>query len=181
MKKQSDKNVKIVISSIVLVFLAIIGTLLFLYFRTEAGYDAYSNMDTIRYEEILDQKDPKAIVYLYGNSCIHCKNIKSQLDTFVEEESEEGMKFYKIDMDNYNANEQTAFASGNIGAEEVADDPSSLEQIKTYQDIKYQGTPTMFYLEDGVVKDIGVGEDSSSGENTIQSVPALMRKLDPSL
>ncbi len=108
----------------------------------------YSDADHLNYEEIEQNVIGTNLFYFYQESCVHCNNIKEDVNNFYRNQPED-INFFLIDAadaanaDVWDSSEEFVAPSG---------------RVSDYTDIKIQGTPTLIEVKDGQITQFLVGE-----------------------
>ncbi len=147
------------IGILILILIVLIGGL-FVIGQKEAKADEeanklYTESQSVTSDQIFSQSG-KNIYYFYKEECSYCNEAKPELLKFknANDEAKTELGFNIVDMD--------AEANKNLWytGEDYKTDPnykSNPSDIKTIDDLQIIGTPSMIYVEDGVVKEYLVG------------------------
>ncbi len=130
-------------------------------------FDVYKEQENILYSDVLTDGTEPTIYYYYQDTCHFCQSIKSQITDITKIINKtEGINIKFVNMkDNKNSKAWYDWETHNKTYGEgtppeanpnYISDPS---KMKTYEDIKVTGTPTMIYVVDNKVVDYKVGSD----------------------
>ncbi len=150
----------LIITIVALLFVGV-GLLLFL---SVTEYSIYDDQEKIRYDEILDGENP-TIYYYYQESCGFCNSIKDQISSYAQITNKtDNLDFKIIDMaaDKNNAawydwETHNETYGENTDAKLNPDYKYDPADMSTVDDVKITGTPSIIYVEDGDIKEYGVG------------------------
>lgn len=112
--------------------------------------DIYKELESVNYTEVFDDDKP-TIYYFYKKTCHYCSSIKDQVTKFVNAiPTDSELQLKLVDMNGIvNSNAMVDKGEAGLTSE-------NFEQIKSVDDIKIVGTPSMMYVKDGKVKDFKV-------------------------
>lgn len=115
----------------------------------QAELDAFYGTQTkVEYKDLMTMPGNN-LYYFYQETCSHCNDLKPTILEFSKKlTGQDAVNLYLVDM---RAEEnEGAWASGTYNE-------TDLEAMKTYEDIKIKGTPTMINVVDGEVKNYSLG------------------------
>ncbi len=151
---------KKMIIGLVLILVIAIGAIVIV---TQKDNQAKKDQDAYLYEESshatgddIFTKDGKNIYYFYQESCAHCNDAKPNLIEFKTklEKSDSDVVFNVVDMAAVENKDLWYQGDDYTTDPNYKDNP---DDIKTLSDLQIVGTPTMIYVEDGVVKNYMLG------------------------
>ncbi len=143
-----------------LILIVAIGAIVFV---TQKENQVKNNQDTYLYDESpnatgedIFTKDGKNIYYFYQESCTHCNDAKPNLIEFKTklEQSDSDVVFNVVDMADVENKDLWYQGDDYTTDPNYKDNP---QDIKSLTDLQIVGTPTMIYVENGVVKNYMLG------------------------
>ncbi len=151
-------------------------------------FDIYKEQEHINYDQVLKEGSEPTIYYYYQDTCHFCKSIKNQItDISKIINNTEGINIKFVDMkDPKNSNAWYDWDSHNLkygqgtSPETNPNYISDPLEMKTYNDIKITGTPTMIYVKENKVVDYKVGGDVFDILETVNEEFNLGYKFDRS-
>lgn len=155
--KKSNKKVLIASVSIIVVLVVLIGGLASVMIYSSVTADkVYKQANSIKGSEVLSLKG-KNIYYYYQPDCHYCDNVKPDVTKFSDEIKKYDVGFNVIDMAD-SKNSDYWYSSDKY--DNAFDDPTykkTPQEIKSVNDIKIAGTPTMIYADGSTVKSVNMG------------------------
>ncbi len=126
----------------------------------------YRQLESVNYDEVLSS-DVATVYYYYQDTCHFCESIKGEMQKFSDAvNTNDNIEFKLVDMkDPYNKAAWYDWDAHNkkygegSSPEENPDYKSDPSEMKTIDDIKITGTPTMIYVKDNQVIDYKVGSE----------------------
>lgn len=124
------------------------------------------------------QSDDKYVVYIYSENDLYSEKLKADIATFSELAIQNGIGFYLINADDSN-NKDIFIEMDPAEAQSGTDYPVTPEQANELglENFKIAGTPSMIYVENGVVKNVGTGVQTSEMGNSYVSVQDTMEAI----
>lgn len=165
---------KMVISIVILSLLVFLGLITAIIMPSLSGKATVSNLykivNKVNYDDVLS-KDGNQLYYYYQETCAHCKELKPTIVRFYNaiEESGADLELNIVDMGDSN-NEDGWYDWQSHGEKygEDSNDPKDnpdykyeAKDLKTIDDIKITGTPSIIYVKDGEVKRFEIGDNVS--------------------
>ncbi len=149
---------------LILIIVVVIGILITIKIN---NYDIYKEQEHVQYNEVLTNTNEPTIYYYYQDTCHFCKSIKSQVtDISKIINNTQGINIKLVDMKDpknnkswYDWDEHNKKYGQGTSPETNPDYISNPKDMKTYEDIKITGTPTMIYVKNNQVIDYKVGSD----------------------
>lgn len=138
---------------------------------TKSQYNLYKEAPSVKYNQVLDDKETATIYYYYQDTCHFCQSIKDQVtDLYLSTENNPDINLVLVDVK----------SSTNAGA--WADETYDYTQadLTDPEQIKIQGTPSMIYVEEGQVAEYESGPDVFTLMENVNQKFDLGLTFDPS-
>lgn len=128
----------LIISFAALVLVILSGIAIYRIINPVLSYEDFEPYTIQRYSQITEMSEDQYLVYYYGESCSHCKDIKQTVLNFTNE-NDAGVRVYLL--------------------ESSTDDFSNNNVVHPVTGVAMTGTPSMITVRNGVIVDLNVGKD----------------------
>lgn len=122
--------------------------------------------------------DEKYVIYFYGQDDLYSQYLLEDMTKFAQVSSENNIGFYLMDLDKKEG-EVVAMDTNLNDAQSGTDYPVTPEQANELglEQLIIAGAPELIYVEDGIVKNMGVGVQSSEMGNSYVSIQDTLDQI----